>query len=392
MMEPSEYENHIHTLPRHWGGKVESIFIHQIIPRYDSVLQAHQSHMYDAICPSYSQLKAWKMHFDQYGETPSETRRRHKLENLKFRKRKLSQSSKISVELLTCLRQLMIEEPQYFLDEFQEALFVQGGEKWLLSCSTIWSLMVNTLGYTLRLYSAKAKERDENLRNECRACLMQWQDPSMFVFMDESNRGRNESRKRRAWAPRGQDNSLDEFFNSYASKYTYTLLAAADINGFIFEMTELVRREKSSEGDEESGTIDGERFYQYVVEKICPYLGCYMNSEARSIVVMDNATIHHDPRIMEAIEAAGARLVYTAPYSPDLMPIEFAFHQYKAHLRRHFRHGVNFGQLHIDALCSISRNNMINYYRTVKSVVSATCLLWNAMKKTTTNVMLMCLH
>jgi hypothetical protein len=62
----------------------------------------------------------------------------------------------------------MIEEPQYFLDEFQEALFVQGGEKWLLSCSTIWSLMVNTLGYTLRLYSAKAKERDENLRNEYR--------------------------------------------------------------------------------------------------------------------------------------------------------------------------------------------------------------------------------
>ena len=37
---------------------------------------------------------------------------------------------------------------------------------------------------------------------------------------------------------------------------------------------------------------------------------------------MDNASIHKSPKIREAIEKAGCKLVYQPPYSPDLNPIE----------------------------------------------------------------------
>jgi transposase len=40
------------------------------------------------------------------------------------------------------------------------------------------------------------------------------------------------------------------------------------------------------------------------------------------------------PGVREAIEAAGATLLYLPPYSPDLDPIELAFAKFKALLRK----------------------------------------------------------
>ena len=52
------------------------------------------------------------------------------------------------------------------------------------------------------------------------------------------------------------------------------------------------------------------------------------------IVVMDNLATHKVAGIAEAIEAAGARLLYLPPYSPDFNPIEKAFAKLKALLRK----------------------------------------------------------
>jgi transposase len=52
------------------------------------------------------------------------------------------------------------------------------------------------------------------------------------------------------------------------------------------------------------------------------------------IVIMDNLSSHKVAGVREAIERAGARLVYLPPYSPDLNPIELLFAKLKALLRK----------------------------------------------------------
>jgi transposase len=52
------------------------------------------------------------------------------------------------------------------------------------------------------------------------------------------------------------------------------------------------------------------------------------------IVVMDNLASHKRPKVRELIEAAGARLLFLPPYSPDFNPIEMLFAELKALLRK----------------------------------------------------------
>ena len=134
------------------------------------------------------------------------------------------------------------------------------------------------------------------------------------------------------WCKRGQTPFRPSYLQS-AHGRRYSLLAACDINGFALEACETVEQSTGqNDKDLSRGTIDGERFKLWVEEKILPILGQYELGQPRSIVVMDNATIHSN--IGPLIEAAGAKLIYTAPYSPELNPIELCFGSYKSSLRR----------------------------------------------------------
>lgn len=76
------------------------------------------------------------------------------------------------------------------------------------------------------------------------------------------------------------------------------------------------------------GPINREAFETYVARVLVPDL------RANDVVVMDNLSSHKGPRVREMIEAAGARLLYLPPYSPDFNPIENAFAKLKALLRK----------------------------------------------------------
>ena len=55
---------------------------------------------------------------------------------------------------------------------------------------------------------------------------------------------------------------------------------------------------------------------------------------------MDHLPVHKVAGVAEAIEAAGATLIYLPKYSPDLNPIELAFSKLKAHLRKAAEHTI----------------------------------------------------
>ena len=60
---------------------------------------------------------------------------------------------------------------------------------------------------------------------------------------------------------------------------------------------------------------DGEVFHRYVV--------CFLVPELRpgDIVILDNLRAHKQQRTIAAIKAAGARVEFLPPYSPDLNPL-----------------------------------------------------------------------
>ncbi len=76
------------------------------------------------------------------------------------------------------------------------------------------------------------------------------------------------------------------------------------------------------------GPINGIRFQAYVEQVLVPTL------EPGDIVVMDNLGSHKAKAVRHAIRAAGARLFFLPPYSPDLNPIEQVFAKLKHFLRR----------------------------------------------------------
>jgi transposase len=76
------------------------------------------------------------------------------------------------------------------------------------------------------------------------------------------------------------------------------------------------------------GSIDGESFLAYVEQFLAPAL------HPGQIVAMDNLSSHKVAGVREAIEAAGAHLLYLPRYSPDLNPIENLFARPKPLMRK----------------------------------------------------------
>lgn len=76
------------------------------------------------------------------------------------------------------------------------------------------------------------------------------------------------------------------------------------------------------------GPINGTSFLAYVEQILVPTL------VRGDIVVMDNLGSHKGQGVRAAIRAAGAKLFFLPPYSPDLNPIEQAFSKLKTLLRK----------------------------------------------------------
>lgn len=76
------------------------------------------------------------------------------------------------------------------------------------------------------------------------------------------------------------------------------------------------------------GPIDGRSFLAYVEQFLVPTL------TTGDIVIMDNLGSHKGKPVRRAIRAAGAKLLFLPPYSPDLNPIEQVFSKLKTLLRK----------------------------------------------------------
>ena len=95
---------------------------------------------------------------------------------------------------------------------------------------------------------------------------------------------------------------------------TLTMIAAITVRGVLAAATI-------------DAATDAAVFQTYITQTLGPALRPGM------VVVMDNLAAHRVPGIRQAIEAAGCRLVYLPPYSPDFSPIENIWSKVKQELR-----------------------------------------------------------
>jgi transposase len=136
-------------------------------------------------------------------------------------------------------------------------------------------------------------------------------DASRFVFLDETGTATNMTR-RYGRCPRGE-RLVDA--TPHGHWQTTTFVAGLRSHGLTAPLVL-------------DGPMTGEVFRAYVEQMLAPSL------VPDDVVVMDNLAAHKVSGVREAIEAAGASLLYLPPYSPDLNPIEQLFAKLKALLRK----------------------------------------------------------
>jgi transposase len=148
-------------------------------------------------------------------------------------------------------------------------------------------------------------------RERWRREVMPGLDPRRLVFLDETAAKTNMTRTH-GYAPRGERLYGEA---PYRRWQTTTFLGAMRASGFIAPMVV-------------DGAMTGELFVAYVDQVLVKEL------KEGDVVVLDNLNCHTQKAVREKLEAAGCRVLYQPPYSPELNPIELAFSKLKRRLRK----------------------------------------------------------
>ena len=83
------------------------------------------------------------------------------------------------------------------------------------------------------------------------------------------------------------------------------------------------------------GTVNGDRFLDFVHGSLIPNMLPYDGLNPCYIVVMDNCSIHHIQPVLDAFNQAGIVVIFLPPYSPDMNPVENVFSYIKYYLKQH---------------------------------------------------------
>ena len=144
-------------------------------------------------------------------------------------------------------------------------------------------------------------------------------DSSMLVWLDETGCDRRHSIRKYAYSICGLPLS-DHRILIRGMRYTaIPVLSVEGIHDVYLQ----------------KGTMNGESFANFVQSCLIPILQPFNWVNSRSVVILDNAAIHHVQEVEDLIETqAGCRLCYLPPYSPDMNPAEGVFSQIKSIMKR----------------------------------------------------------
>lgn len=113
-----------------------------------------------------------------------------------------------------------------------------------------------------------------------------------------------------------------------------------------------------------SGSVNEEVFLDFLERSLLPQLLPFDGVNPHSVVLMDNAAIHHTDRVVTIIRSTGALLHFIPPYSPDLNPIEECFSKVKAYLKEHSNEmqPSNVEDCVMQAFCTVTSDNCAGWF------------------------------
>ena len=211
------------------------------------------------------------------------------------------------------LLKIILDHPGIYLSEVQVELESLG---MAISVPTICRTL-KLMGCTRQAMRHVAVQRSDEYRAKFMAEISIY-PPNMLLWLDESSCDQRHAVRKYAYSIRGIP-MCDQRILIRGTRYsTIPIVSVEGIQDvYIAE-----------------GNVNGEKFSYFIETHLLPLLQEFNGVNPNSVVIMDNASIHHVEEVKSLIEdQAGARLIYLPPYSPDLNPAEGVFSQAKSILK-----------------------------------------------------------
>ena len=216
---------------------------------------------------------------------------------------------KLTDQVQFFIMHLVLDKPGIMLKEIQnEVLQIMNVE---LALSTICKFLHNQ-NFSRQKMQIRATQRDEVLRASFVNELSVYSS-DMFIFLDETGTDRRDAIRKYGYSWRGRPAVSHKLMVRGEHLSSIAIMSNA---GLLDCLTV-------------AGGVDGDEFYQFVHCQLLPHLNPFDGTNKHSIVVMDNASIHHVDGIVDMIEQVGAMVIFLPPYSPDFNPIELLFSKLK---------------------------------------------------------------
>lgn len=206
--------------------------------------------------------------------------------------------------------ELVAEKPGIYLRELQAEVYKNTGTQ--ISVSSICTFLHKN-GFTHRKLSRVSGQRCEFLRSQFMEDLSIF-SIDMFVFVDESGSDNRDTLRKYGYSLRGQPAKALSLFPR--GKHL-SVIAAMCCDGVIGCQIH-------------EGGVNSEAFQAFLDMELASKLLPFNGTNPRSVVVMDNASIHHSDQLVSSLEDLGVLVYFLPPYSPDLNPIEELFSKVKS--------------------------------------------------------------
>ena len=211
------------------------------------------------------------------------------------------------------IMQTVLEKPAAYLREICTDLSVNTGTT--VSESAICRFFQRN-NFSRKKLHLVAKQRNEQLRlsfvSDCEIYT-----PEMLVFVDETGSDNRDSMRKFGYALRGQRATSRRIL---CRGKRVNSVAAMDINGVVCV-------------DSTTDSMNADAFCDFLECSLLPQLLPFNGTNPRSVVLLDNASIHRVSHVISLIQSIGALVHFLPPYSPDLNLIEELFSKVKSVLK-----------------------------------------------------------